>query len=308
MKLLIIYLFLSLNSYALELDSFTNRHIPLEDSLEAVDAFTNKKLRQAIDAANHAGEIFNSKCSYKILRRKVKRKLVADLRGVYVIAPLEHYIDSKDIGRQYLVTTKKKESIYKYIKMSDKPLMLIPPFAPLTISNGSHIGSDKYSHFFNLGYLYYRKLEHGYSIKDILKHGLKSEKSIWGGIVNGIISNADLVANFQGLRFYQQLFGKGIDPLTGHDYEGDGAIKCINGEFKLTRAMTFADFIDDAMDEAINCNEYSSRKVATKVKRRIDELGMKCPMEEDKCAQIGLKYQKFGKYLLYGKCVDSSDT
>jgi hypothetical protein len=79
--------------------------------------------------------------------------------------------------------------------------------------HGNYIGTDKFAHFVAMGYWYYtyylgarysgKDQEEAIAIaRDIGKHGLVSEKWFVGGVPTGVYSNADMVANYVGLKYY----------------------------------------------------------------------------------------------------------
>ena len=103
--------------------------------------------------------------------------------------------------------TNLKESIYATF-----------PSNYLTISEtvnlyGAQFGTDKIAHIFQQGYTYLRICERGLAkglskeaaIKKANDWGRRSERTFYGNLVSGVYSNADLAANFAGLRFYQNL-------------------------------------------------------------------------------------------------------
>lgn len=88
----------------------------------------------------------------------------------------------------------------------------------LTISEtvnlyGAQFGTDKIAHIYQQGYtylrIYQRALERGLSKEAATKKacdwGRKSERTFYGNLVSGVYANADLAANFIGLKFYQNL-------------------------------------------------------------------------------------------------------
>lgn len=88
----------------------------------------------------------------------------------------------------------------------------------LTISEmvnlyGEQFGTDKIAHIFQQGYtylqIYERALAKGLSKEAATKKandwGRMSERTFYGNLVSGVYSNADLAANFVGLKFYQNL-------------------------------------------------------------------------------------------------------
>jgi hypothetical protein len=91
----------------------------------------------------------------------------------------------------------------------------------LTISEtvnlyGEQFGTDKIAHIFQQGYtylrIYERALAKGLSKEAATKRandwGRMSERTFYGNLVSGVYSNADLAANFTGLKFYQNLTGQ----------------------------------------------------------------------------------------------------
>jgi hypothetical protein len=91
----------------------------------------------------------------------------------------------------------------------------------LTISEtvnlyGEQFGTDKIAHIFQQGYtylrIYQRSLAKGLSKEAATKRandwGRMSERTFYGNLVSGVYSNADLAANFAGLKFYQNLTGQ----------------------------------------------------------------------------------------------------
>ena len=66
-------------------------------------------------------------------------------------------------------------------------------------------------------------------------------------------------------------------------------------------------YLDDSMDEAINCSLFKTKKMADKVKKSLGELGRKegrkyaCPMEPEKFERLKRKYGKYAPLLLNSK-------
>jgi len=133
----------------------------------------------------------------------------------------------------------------------------------------------------------------GGTLKDALEYGMSTEKGLFGLTSNGILSYADLSANYQGLRFYQEAVN-GPNPL----------FKCESGNWVRTeRKFDWADYVDDSWDESINCNEYGHPITAEKVQQAITKLGFtSCPAEPGKCEALALKHQKVESYVLHPTC------
>jgi hypothetical protein len=88
----------------------------------------------------------------------------------------------------------------------------------LTISEtvklyGVELGTDKIAHIFQQGYTYYRMAERARAkaappteaTGKAVRWGKMTEKTFYGYWVSGVYSNADLAANFAGLKFYENL-------------------------------------------------------------------------------------------------------
>ncbi len=116
----------------------------------------------------------------------------------------------KFIAQPARYKTNRKESIYAVF-----------PSNYYTISEtvnlfGSSFGTDKIAHLFQQGYTYLRiyqralakNLSKDAATKNACDWGRGSERTFYGNLVSGVYSNADLAANFAGLKFYQNLTGE----------------------------------------------------------------------------------------------------
>ncbi len=108
------------------------------------------------------------------------------------------------------------------------------------------VGSDKLGHFFSQGLKYYQSHLQQQPEQKVLGRGRFNERWFFGLLTTGAYSNADLVANYEGYRFYRSLFEPGIVP-------GKGAILRWEGERPVVqRPFAWADHVNDFWDEALN--------------------------------------------------------
>lgn len=136
----------------------------------------------------------------------------------------------------------------------------------------------------------------GGNLIDALLLSLSTEQGVMGLTNNGILSYSDMVANYQGLLFYQSLF-EGQKPF----FRCDG-INWVRTE----RKFNVLDYVDDAWDESINCNVYATEATANKVKKAIDELEVSaCPVKPKACDEIREKYKHIEKYVISPLCVNT---
>ncbi len=112
--------------------------------------------------------------------------------------------------------------------------------------NGVMVGSDKFGHFFSQGFKYYKRDLKGWDDERLLNRGAYAERWLFGQLTTGVYSNADLVANYEGMRFYIGLFKDNI-------IEGKGSIlEWQQGQPVQIRLFTWADHINDYWDESLN--------------------------------------------------------
>ncbi|OUR94164.1 hypothetical protein A9Q84_17835 [Halobacteriovorax marinus] len=306
---LCIFISLSFNLQASELDSLTRRYEPLKDSTDFFNAEINSRILRVVAKANKK-DLNGESCNPKSLLKSTRNILVAGISGMYIFSPLQKIVDSKkSVGFERL-RTKHKESIYRFIKFYQKPVLKAFPLSPIIKINDVIIGGDKFSHFFNLGYEYFSKLQKGKkTLIEMLEHSRSVEEHFWGGPTTSVISMGDLSTNYQGLRFFGHLTGVGIDPLTGEANSKNPIVTCVDGEFVQSRLFDLRSYVDHAWDEGINCNNYHKVKYADLVTLAVNTLeesspkGFACPVRPTDCKKLGRKYQLHGEFFLHAMCL-----
>jgi hypothetical protein len=110
----------------------------------------------------------------------------------------------------------------------------------------SLVGTDKLGHFISQGLKYFRSHVAGWSEDRVAGRGVFNERWIFGQATTSVFSNADLVANWEGYRFYRGLFEDGIVP-------GKPAIVRFDGHTaRIVRPFAWRDHVNDYWDEALN--------------------------------------------------------
>ncbi len=118
--------------------------------------------------------------------------------------------------------------------------------------NNHYIGSDKIGHFLSQGRKFYKRYRRSGSEAEAAKRSAYTERAIFGRLTTGSYSNADLVANYEGHRFYRSLFEDDIVP-------GKSAILgWKDGGWVVQRAFDWADHVNEYWDEALNVNHYDA--------------------------------------------------
>lgn len=251
---------------AAEVDSFTNRH-PLQDSAPFLDQVVNVWLEEAVIEANRPSlisgllESDSRTCDETRLMDALKARLAG-----YLIGQLEDFVDQST----WLDTihTPFEKSIYRDFDFSESPTVVLTKRLAALVRIGSvYLGSDKLGHFFTEGHTYFEHyLEKGE--QSALDYGELMESSFYGELTTGIFSYADLVANLNGLRFWNSILARKPDPIqntvTVRPYIG-----CTNGKWKRLREFHWTDYVDPAWDEAVNCNIFANEILLEKVNVRI---------------------------------------
>ncbi len=146
------------------------------------------------------------------------------------------------------------------------------PVNYLTISEtvkiyGAEFGTDKVAHLFQQGYSYYRIVRDARAkglpateaVKKALRFGRRTERTIYGTLVSGVFSNADLCANYTGMRFYENLTAEitldgVVHPPIVVLKDGVWAFNDANN----LRENLLKPFLDEHLNEALNPSVYTN--------------------------------------------------
>jgi hypothetical protein len=175
------------------------------------------------------------------------------------------------------------------------------------------VSSDKFSHFFYRGLKLFRRLGAGEAedLDRVLARSYHQEASFWGSRSTGVAAYGDLVANFQGMRFWIHLLGLGLDgrpledPLAGE--RTAPLVACSSeGRWVQARQPDFRDYLDPAWDEALNCNRMRSQVLLDQVLRRIEDLDEEddsgrvysCPVDAGLIAETAAGYGRFAPQII----------
>jgi len=220
-------------SAAYETDQYSHRLEPLRDAREALNAQVNEALAELV--ARWHGPLDRGLLAEAMYDR---------FGGIFWVHKLERWaMKSPDVDRlpQY-----RWESVYRGAPVWASRVNFFFGVGRTLKVAGSLIGSDKLGHFFAQGYKYYRRYLEGESEALILHHGRFAERWIFGQATTGVLSNADLVANYEGYLFYRSLFAGDIVPGKGP------ILGWRDGRVVQLRLFDWADHVTDFWDEALN--------------------------------------------------------
>ena len=224
---------------AYETDQFTSRLEPLEDSTEVLDARVNQSIAEAI-----------SKGRKPRTERRIVDAIFHDIGGHHWVDRIERWaMRSDEVDRTW---PGRRDSIYSGHPFWATRVAALFGVGPTIKLNGVHIGSDKLGHFLSQGRKFWRRYQRYQDEAKAAEHSAYTERALFGQMTTGSYSNADLVANFEGYRFYRSLFEDDIVP-------GKPAILAWTGDhWEIQRPFTFADYVNDYWDEALNVNHFDA--------------------------------------------------
>ena len=237
-----------------ETDQFSNRLNPISDSTEALDARVNLAIRDAI--ADWKGPAD---------RRKVVDAIYWDIGGVHWVDHIERWaMKSDEVER---LTTSRRDSIYQGHPIWATRVAALFGVGPTIKLNGQLIGSDKLGHFLSQGRKFWLRYQRTFDEAQAAEHSAYTERALFGQLTTGVYSNADLVANYEGFRFYRSLF-------EADEISGKPAILSWRGDhWEMQRPFTWADHVNAYWDEALNVNHFDAL-LYPHMKQRLAEF---CP-------------------------------
>lgn len=290
---------LSLNTVtaiSAEVDQYTLRHEEIKDSSELLNQKANAALKNALINANESGDGCNEKVLYKELREYFSNHLQGKLA--------KDVIADNNITKRFILLS---DSVYQDWTKWDGLGMGSKSLAKKAVTmsgemrvGDQYIGVDKLEHMWGQGFSYFKQnyLDGKGEIKAV-KTGVIKEKIYLGGnkLANGVFSYGDLSANFNGMRFWNHMLLK-EDDVLGADRNIGPYIACTNDKWTQVEEIDFKNYIDDSMNETINCSKFPSQKTADKFSNRLKILGTTCPIDIQRRDDMIVKYRQMAKWML----------
>ncbi len=266
-------------AFAFETDQYNLPPQPLADIGDEVSEYAEENLKKALNKINaeilirqsclenksvKTGKIKCNSVNKEQARLEYLRSEDAIARAVYKqlgsgIIPFTKSGSWMD-SHEFIAQPARYKTGYR------KSIFLVFPPNYLTISStvniyGTQFGTDKIAHLFQQGYTYY-KIYNRALAKEItpekaaeraVRWGQKTERTFYGTLVSGVYSNADLVANYVGMKFYQGLtrpikIGNNIKPAVLFLEDGIWTL----GENADLRISLIKPLISNHFNEALN--------------------------------------------------------
>jgi hypothetical protein len=314
-----------LSSTAAEIDSVTTRGVPLDDSRKAINAIFNARLRTGVAQANPSPDDFarldaDAFCDPDRLHSEIRKAIFDSLLPRWGLRgyDLDRQMRELLADRSYALSL--NDSIYRDVDFLEGLSLRLKALSDVVVIDGQLVGLDKIGHFFAEGWRYFEHThDDGDSLEQAMQWGSRQEAGKFGYDTTGIFSFADLVANFNGWRFWNEIRHTRDDPLKrpvenffSRPYvvcdlrllDSIRHLKPIR-TWKLTRAFDLRDYVDGAWDEGNNCNSYADPTIEAKVVARIQAIdpAFRCPLQPAACHRAREKYGEFARVLLHPRCL-----
>ena len=234
---------------AYETDPYTARDRDIADSLAPLDAKVNAALD---DIAAHWQRGADEWLFVTAIYRR--------LGGRHWVDRLERWAnDSAEVAK---LPNSREQSIISEFPAHAARVAWVFGFAHTIRVGDVHFGTDKIGHFFSQGRKFYRRFLRLRDEAAAARWSVVTEVGLFGRFTTGVRSNADLVANYEGHRFYFSLFHDGV--------VGDkpAMFRWQDGRPVKQRRFTWLDHVNPFWDEALNPNIYS-QSLLPAVERRL---------------------------------------
>lgn len=224
---------------AYETDQFSNRSEPIADSTDVLNRKVNDTIEDIV-ADWHKGhdEIAFVNAIYR------------EIGGLHWVDRLERWaMKSPDVEK---LVTKRYDSVFDGQPIWASRFVWIFGIGKTIRVNEQLIGSDKIGHFISQGRKFYRRYRKYGSEQKAAERSAFTERAIFGRLTNGTYSNADLVANYEGHRFFRSLFEDNI--IVGKP----AILRWQDERWIVQREFDWADHVNEYWDEALNINHFDA--------------------------------------------------
>ena len=322
---ILIIIFVFQDSLAAEIDSVTPRKLKLDNSLTIINTIFNQRMQEGIQKANAKQDDIedieeNEFCDEEVLYTELRKAIFQSFTASWGLKGYDLDKQLRSLLARQSYSLSLNDSIYRDINYLEGFSLNIKELSDVVNINGHLIGLDKIGHFFAEGWKYFELTHYEENnIDQALEWGKEQEAGKFGYTTTGIFSFSDLVANFNGWRFWNKILLKENDPLKGAiaNFFSRPYITCeiqivasiknkkIVKAWKYNTRFDLSDYVDGAWDEGNNCNSYEDPGIEEKVTLRIKNVNpdFTCPFIAEYCLASQEKYGYYAKYVLHPYCL-----
>ena len=168
--------------------------------------------------------------------------------GRFWVHHIERYaMDSPEVER---LPTRRYDSVYSGMPFWATRVVKLFGICPTVKLNSVYVGSDKLGHFVGQGWKFYRRWLTTHDEARAAEQSAYTERAIFGAKTTGVYSNGDLVANYEGYRFFRALLEDDVVPGRPAMFRWDGAA------FVLQAPFDWRDYVNAYWDEGIDISHY----------------------------------------------------
>ena len=228
---------------ASETDQFLVWGVELADGSEQLNLFVNQEFEHALARLGDGDRRSCHKVPGRLYRRAFSSLLSSRLRRFIKASDIEWY-PRRGVSRwDYRAQSVFRRSVFSFFL----------PMARTVRIGDVYLGIDKLAHMFGIGRRYHvryqrlrrRGLTPEEAQRQTIVWGFTRELVFLGGYTEGIVSHADLEANFQGLRLARDMC-EGDEPFLVRDRVG----------WRFARPIDLRDYVNPGFDESYNSNHY----------------------------------------------------
>jgi murein DD-endopeptidase MepM/ murein hydrolase activator NlpD len=220
-----------------ETDQFSNRADPIADSTDLLNEKVNAAIARVAEKQRKDDD-----------QMVIVDALFGKLGSRFLVDRLEGWaIKSPEVEK---LQTGRFDSIYSGHPIWATRVTTFFGVGDTIRINDQLVGTDKIGHFMSQGRKIYRRYLKYDSEERAVVQAAHAEFMVFGQLSNGNFSNADLVANYEGHRFFRSLFEDDI--VSGKPailrWENDGWV--------MQRDFDWSDHVNEYWDEALNVNHF----------------------------------------------------
>lgn len=243
---------------AAEVDQFSQLpDVELQDSSALLNAEVEQRIERALVRANrNAPHLKPRKVQRVPEQSRCNVDRLYDSFRVLLARPIIGQVESfaQQSPKVSRLSMPLQESIYRDFTWPDSPSLVLSERVAAVVRVGDDfVGTDKFGHFFTEGYSYFLETDRLKSpLNKAFLFGEWTESVYFGAETTGVYSFADLVANFNGLRFWNRILADHPDPMT--DRADVPYVRCQSDKWVAAADFDWRDYVDPAWNESVNCS------------------------------------------------------